>query len=787
MQTKETKNRKLTPLAKGVIALALLVVGSGSAYALYNELDGNEPLPETTASAEPTAKAKKTPKPAAKPTATPEATPTPEPTPEPTKKASAKDETADSYEFTTAYERKAYAPRYADKVSQFSSGWGVASTDGYGYGDFGFAKMDAIVENAGSSVSSVRILRGGIPLKAGATNNVSFVLSSSVPVNVLVQAYNNENGQILAQQTFRAETWEEWYSMDFRSGVSTGDASIIINIGNDGSQGSREYHTVSVSVLRIVSSSPYSGVSVDQVGYPLSGQKICSFGYDAGDMFDVIDETGNVVFTGAIVAKSYDEYTGEYDCYGDFTELVEPGRYRIRSQIGIESPAFTVSDDPYVSLRDDALRILTLQRCGMTLDEWWAKDMAHYECHNYNAIIYETPTYKDVTGGWHDAGDYGKYIETGAKAADDLLMAYLANPDIWTDTISIPDSKNGLPDILDEVKYELDWMLKMQDANGEVYNTVIPRSISEIVLPEHDDQELVLLFPETTSTGSFAGTMAMASIVFKDIDPMYASKLLTAAKRANDWLDDNPKVTDLDNPEGVNGGVYRDKTDNDARFFTKAALFAATYDTKYLEEAKALFMNNPACANGLSWNQNGGYGRYLILTAKDADKIDPDFWNRMYKSLYREAEDIYTRTVGTSGYLCSLNAFGWGSNSEALNNGIIMSMAYDFSGNQEFQQAAAEQLHYVLGRNCLNLCYVTGYGTNMPRNIHSRVAKANSGYPSGALVGGPDSYREDKLTQAMSENTPPAKMYADNFDSWSTNEITVYYNSALVHLLGRID
>ena len=113
-------------------------------------------------------------------------------------------------------------------------------------------------------------------------------------------------------------------------------------------------------------------------------------------------------------------------------------------------------------------------------------------------------------------------------------------------------------------------------------------------------------------------------------------------------------------------------------------------------------------------------------------------------------------------------------------------MAYDFTGHQAYQQSCAEQLHYVLGRNCLNLCYVTGFGTNSPSDIHSRVAKAKGAYLTGALVGGPDSYREDKLTQAMAENTPPARMYVDTFDSWSTNEVTVYYNSALLHILARI-
>ena len=157
----------------------------------------------------------------------------------------------------------------------------------------------------------------------------------------------------------------------------------------------------------------------------------------------------------------------------------------------------------------------------------------------------------------------------------------------------------------------------------------------------------------------------------------------------------------------------------------------------------------------------------------------------MKKSLKTEADGLLGVMNG-NGYLCSLDSYGWGSNSEALNNGVIMSMAYDFTGNQKYQQAAAEQVHYVLGRNSLNICFVTGFGSNTPSDVHSRVAKAKNTSLPGALVGGPDSYRDDKLTQALPDNMPPAKMYIDSFDSWSTNEVAVYYNSALIHMLGRI-
>ncbi len=777
--------RKLTPLGiLTAVLLAVLVCGIGLSTIRRTK---NEPPVGTSADPSITPVLVPTPEATEEPTPEPTEEPTPEateePTPEPTKKPAEK--TATTYYFHADHEKKDYAPRESDKRTYFTTGFYGMTTDGTAYTDFSYDEIDIGVENPGSSLYSVRVSREGIPVKAGKQGSVSFILSSDIPVNISVQLVSQANGSVIAEQGFRAGTDGTFCTMPFRSGASV-SCAIMINAGNDGSQDVRNYHTVKVRDLHIETEDPYYGVSVDQVGYVSSMQKICSFPYDAGDLFYVINEHNEPVFTGAIVSKSHDPHAGEDNCYGEFTEITEPGTYTVRTQIGTVSQPFTISEDPYGQLRDAAIRMLSMQRCSEQLDDWWAGGMAHGVCHNYDAIIYDTVNYKSVTGGWHDAGDYGKYMETGSKAVNDLLFTYLASPDLWTDSIGFPQSGNGIPDILDEAKYELDWMLKMQNDDGGVINTVIPRNISEIVLPEHDNQELILLYPETTSTADFAGTMAVASIVYEHIDRNFSRQCLNAAKKADYWLSQNPKHIDLSNPEGVNGGVYRDASDTDGRFFAKTALWAATFDTSYLEEAKKLYASDPACANGLSWRDNGGYGRYIFLSAKDADRIDAGFYKDMRASLIKEADSIMERLAYGNGYLCSLYTYGWGSNGDALNNGIVLSMAYDLTGNQKFQQAAGEQVHYVLGRNSLNVCFVTGFGSNYPKDVHSRIAKANKTSLPGALVGGPDSYREDKYTQALPADTPEAKAYVDTFDSWSTNEVTVYYNSALIHMLGRL-
>jgi len=130
-------------------------------------------------------------------------------------------------------------------------------------------------------------------------------------------------------------------------------------------------------------------------------------------------------------------------------------------------------DDPYEELSDAMLRLLSLQRCGQDLDESWAGSFAHKECHTDQANLTGYNTLYDVSGGWHDAGDYGKYMKTGTKAVNDLLFAYMRNPGLYDDDNQGPDSHNGIPDILDEAKYELEWMLKMQEDNGGVHVKVV--------------------------------------------------------------------------------------------------------------------------------------------------------------------------------------------------------------------------------------------------------------------------------------------------------------------------
>ncbi len=684
-------------------------------------------------------------------------------------------------------QRTAYAPITVDNATGFTTGWSGTATDGVVYGTDEYDSKTLTIPSGGTTVSSITVYRAGVPYNQGTSYTLNFNAYSDPARNIQVSLINADDGKVYASQTFSLGTASATYSLSFdMTDATVWNGEILFSLGSDGSASSTNYNTVYLSGIRMIPSSETTAVRVNQVGYLSTDEKRCTFSYDAGDVFDVIDTaTNQVVYSGAIVHRSLVTATGETESYGDFSNVTTPGTYVIRSQIGVSSHSFTISDTPYASLNDSLIKMLSLQRCGEDLDASWAGAMAHLQCHTDQATIYGTDIKIDVTGGWHDAGDYGRYVKTGTKAVNDLLFAYMINPNSYSDSIGGPDSGNGTSDILDEAKYELDWMLKMQADDGGVYNKVLTTNVAETITPDKDNQSLVVLDEETTATADFAGSMALASIAYQNVDPEFASSCLSASKKAYEYLAVHPDVVDVKNPSDINGGEYREETDTDGRFTAAMALWKATGDTSYLTDAKTLFNADNTCADGVSWSTNGAYGKYLFLMSADAESADADLYSALKDSLKAEADAILGVVQG-NGYNSSLFSYNWGSNCAIAENGVILAMQYDISNDQVYRQAAVEQVSYILGKNSLDTCFVSGFGTVSPKNVHSRVALANSTEFDGALVGGPDASREDTVTASIDASVPDAKVYSDQWNSYSTNEATIYYNSALIHLLARL-
>lgn len=172
-------------------------------------------------------------------------------------------------------------------------------------------------------------------------------------------------------------------------------------------------------------------------------------------------DTGKIVFTGELSAKTYDGFSKQEVRVGDFSCVTESGNYYVSSGNLDNSYTFEISDSVYNSALEDSIKMLYLQCCGTSVND---DIFSHKACHTSLATVYGTAEKIDVSGGWHDAGDYGRYVVTGAKTVADLLYAYDNAPELFGDNTGIPESKNNIPDILVRHVRNLNGFLKCRTA-----------------------------------------------------------------------------------------------------------------------------------------------------------------------------------------------------------------------------------------------------------------------------------------------------------------------------------
>lgn len=284
-------------------------------------------------------------------------------------------------------------------------------------------------------------------------------------------------------------------------------------------------------------------VVLNQIGYKPEETKTVVFrGAIEDTKFSVVSvDTGTTVYEGNISNSRYDAATQENTCSGDFSSVKTPGTYKIVTTHAGESYSFKIGEDVYQNVFTDAFKMFYMQRCGQELTSTLAGKWSHPTCHTTKAKIYGTNETIDVSGGWHDAGDYGRYVVATSKAVADLLLAYGDNKAAFTDQMGISESGNGVSDLLDEVKNQLDWMFKMQNqTNGGVYHKVTCASFPGYVMPQEETGQLIVCPISTTATADFAAVMAMGYETYKDSDLAYANKCLAAAKKAWSYLEQAP-------------------------------------------------------------------------------------------------------------------------------------------------------------------------------------------------------------------------------------------------------
>jgi len=588
---------------------------------------------------------------------------------------------------------------------------------------------------------------------------------------------------------------------------------------------------------------PTEGILVDQFGYPIEGRKVAVIkvpveGADAGmwqdepgDTMLVRDlESGDVVFRGSVT--SWDdgrmhEQSGDKVWHFDFSEVTEPGYYRIEDPVTERrSHPFEIRENPWKNVLRAAMRTYFYQRSGHEklpefAGENWADEAAYLqEKHTRDVFAPHDPDReRDLHGGWFDAGDYNKYVTFTSDAVHPLLAAYRTNSHIWTDNYNIPESGSGRPDILDELKWQMDWVLRMQVESGGVIIKMGAREYYSASPPSIDDRTRYYGRVSTSSTIAFASMVAHAALVYREFPEWedYADTLIQAGLKAYDYFVDYYDThgeldTNSDRGEIKAGDADRSEERQRAEEVLYGIyMFALTGEQKWNNLVVERYADVPLMSWWGPYNNFIGEGMLYYTTLEGADE---SVSSHILQRFSTRPSPFYGEQKTQDPYFAAVPdpQYHWGSLSVLANTGILnLNYArYIATDNPEpYLQRARDMLHYIHGRNPLDKCYLSnmyGYGAENPVNEfyhnwfehgspwQNVLFSAKGGPPPGYLVGGPNRAFTGHANPYLELNQPPQKMYADFNDTgvwptqykpWEITENSISYQAAYVRLLSE--
>lgn len=542
---------------------------------------------------------------------------------------------------------------------------------------------------------------------------------------------------------------------------------------------------------------PSGEILLNQVGYQPASQKVALVRCNS-EKFVVREAAGGrVVFRGSCGKPRYWSYSGDTVRSADFSQLVAPGRYLICTE-GKEkcSAPFTISDTVYRAIAAAAVKAFYYNRSGFEITGEYGGKWARAEGHPDTSVIIHrsaaSPSRAEGTlisspGGWYDAGDYNKYIVNSGITTYTLLLFYRMFPEYCrSQQLNIPESNNNIPDVVDELLYNLKWMMTMQDpADGGVYHKLTNKDFDGFEMPAADGQPRYVVQKSTAAALDFAAVMAAAARIFAG-DPSSELRELsrlcaTAAARAYGWAKINPGIIYMQPPD-ISTGVYGDRDLSDEWYWANTEMALLKNDISMLPP-----VDTPDRTPGqLSWNRVKDLGLYSLALSG----------NPLFNEAATEATavlksyaDTLLRKSEESAYRVSIDYFYWGSNSDVANQAMLKQIVMRITGDDRYLPSVQGDIDYLLGRNATGYCFVTGFGSKSPMHIHHRPSGADS-IPEpvpGFLVGGPNLSVPGDCIPAVKRSEYPAKSYSDLECSYSTNEICINWNAPLVFVLGAMD
>lgn len=562
-------------------------------------------------------------------------------------------------------------------------------------------------------------------------------------------------------------------------------------------------------------------ILVNQVGYYPAEEKIAVL-ENCGSSATLRDADGHTVWRGRAVETTVSPLSAKTRYTVDFSSVQRPGKYTLVA--GKNRSLVTIKEHPLRDVLTLAMGAFYLQRSGEPILAEYAGLYARPLAHPDTEVVVHPSAAGPVRrpgdiiaspSGWYDAGDYNKYVVNSGFTVGIMLSAYEMQPDYFRALrLNIPEQHNSVPDYLDEILVNLRWMLTMQDPDdGGVYHKLTTPDFEKHIRPTECRQTRYVVQKSTPAALDLAASMAMASRIYRAFPETeaFAAEALQAAEKAFAWAVRNPNVL-YDQPgnnerfnPAITTGMYDDSTAVDEFFWAATELYITTGNSIYERIAEQYTLPLGRDGEGLGFQlPTWGLVSDLATYSAVANNLEGGLWTALRESLLSYADESMTRVAGSAMHTPHGNRvedFCWGSNGEiCAGQGLALVYAYRLSHNRRYLVGALENMDWLLGRNALGYCYVTGMGTKQVMHPHHRLSASDDieAPLPGFLAGGPNPGKQDvgDATALSPENPivtadmyPEAadECYLDYHPSYATNEVTINWNAYLVALCALLD
>ena len=550
-------------------------------------------------------------------------------------------------------------------------------------------------------------------------------------------------------------------------------------------------------------------IELNQSGfYPYAPKEAVVIGNTLSDDFFITSTNlRDTVFRGKLTEQKQSPYSSAKTRKAIFSKLNLKGSFEVSVPGVGNSYVFEIRDDAHRNTAIASLKGYFYQRASMPLEEKYAGKWHRSAGHPDDVVYIHSSaastarpegTIISTPGGWYDAGDYNKYMVNSGITMGTLLSAYEDFPGYFkTLHTNIPESGNGVPDILNEVIYNLRWMLTMQDPNdGGVYNKCTNAAFDGMVMPGVTQAPRYVVQKGTAATLDFAAVTAQATRIlskFKKQLPGLSDSCLAASKKAWAWSLLHPDsvynqyVMNKNFKPAITTGGYGDFKFSDEWLWAASELFVTTRDKNFYDTVKQHLSDKVSLP---TWNGVGMLGYYSLLRFRNDLPSFTKSDLTMMKGKIIGMADEYISKVATNAFGTvmgqTVRDFNWGGNSTAANQGILLINAWLLSTNKKYVDYALTNLDYLSGRNATGYCFITGIGSKSPMHPHHRqsVADGVTDPVPGLLVGGPNPGMQDHCHYDFTE---PETAYSDSSCSYASNEIAINWNAPLVYLVSAIE